>query len=65
MLEKVLATILSCKDQGQLKLAIKYADLAYVMMSKTTGLINKLKFHQQVERSIGYTLCKIKMEENE
>ena len=65
LLEKVIATILSCKNQGQLKLAIKYADLACVRMSKTTGLINKLKFHQQIERSIGYTLCKIKIEENE
>jgi len=58
-LEKLRNTILSCKNDDQLKNAASYCSLAYNILNKHIGSVNRTKFASKMERSIGYALCQI------
>lgn len=60
LVSKVSLVILSCKTEGQLNVAIRYASLAYIQLAKTMGLANSTKCHVVFDRSIGYAQCQIK-----
>ena len=60
LVDKCMRVIISCKTDEQLDIAIKYASFAYNRLSKGVGLINNTSFISLIERSIGYSQCKIK-----
>jgi len=59
LVKKCMRVILSCKNNDQLNNAINYCDLAYKILNKHIGFVNRAKFASKMERSIGYALCEI------
>ena len=59
LVKKCIRVILSCKNNGQLDNAINYCDLAYKILNKHIGSVNRTRFASLVERSIGCALCEI------
>ncbi len=59
LVKKCMRVILSCKNDGQLKNAASYCSLAYNILNKHIGSVNRTKFASKMERSIGYALCQI------
>ncbi len=56
---KTMYVILSCKTFDQLRVAIKFTELAYRKLSRE-GLAT-MKHITLLERSIGYAQCQIKL----
>lgn len=56
---KAMLVVLSCKTEEQLNVAISYANLVYKRLSKDTGLLNSSKFSPLINKSIGFSLCKL------
>ena len=59
IVRKCMNVIVSCKNQDQLNVAVKYAGLAYKVLSREIGLVNNTNFILLIERSIGFALCNI------
>ena len=56
---RVMSVILSCETLDQLNVACAYANMAYIQIAKTIGMINKVEFLCLIERSIGFAQCKV------
>ena len=59
MVDKCQKVILSCKTEAQLKVAIKYAQLASKRISSRCGVEDHIKRVCFFERNIGYALGQI------
>ncbi len=59
LVKKCMRVILSCKNNDQLNNAINYCGLAYKILNKHIGSVNRTKFASKMDRSIGYALCQI------
>lgn len=58
IVDKCMHVIVSCKNQDQLNIAVKYSRLTYKLLAKEIG--NNMNFISLVERSIGWAQCNIK-----